>query len=67
MLKLIESQLLKRRTKGQLYYTVLPAVLCGFERWTVSKAREAIVAGFERNSLRRIYVIIRNYIVYLII
>jgi hypothetical protein len=75
MLKLMKSQLLKRKTKCQLYKTiVLRAVLYGSESWTLSKAYEALLGGFERNILRRIYgavqidgvcedISVRNYIV----
>jgi hypothetical protein len=56
MLKLMKSQLLKRKTKCQLYKTIiLPAVLYGSESWTLSKAHEALLGGFERKILRRIY------------
>jgi hypothetical protein len=67
----MKSQIQKK--KSQLYKTViLPAVLCGSESWTLSKADEAVLEGFERRILKRIYgavqideVIIRNYTVYL--
>jgi hypothetical protein len=57
MLKLMKSQLLKRKTKHQLYKTIiLPTVLCGSECRTLSKAHEALLlGGFERKILRRIY------------
>jgi hypothetical protein len=52
----MKSQLLKKITKCQLYKTIiLPAVLCGSESWTSSKAHEALLGGFGRNVLRRIY------------
>jgi hypothetical protein len=55
-LKLIKSQLLKRRTKCRLYKTsILPTVLYGFESWTLSKAHEALLGGFEGKILSRIY------------
>jgi hypothetical protein len=45
-----------RETKCQLYKTIiLPAVLYGSESWTLSKAHEALLGGFEREILRRIY------------
>jgi hypothetical protein len=77
MLKLMKSQLLKRKTKCQLYKpTILPTVLYGSESWTLSKAHEALLGVFQRTILRRIYgavqidgsgkdITIRNYIVYL--
>jgi hypothetical protein len=56
MLKLMKSQLLKTKTKCQLYKTIIhPTVLYGSESWTLSKAHEAFLGGFERNVLRRIY------------
>jgi hypothetical protein len=55
MLKLMKSQLLKRKTKCQLYKTIiLPTVLFGSESWTLSKTHEALLGGFERKILRRI-------------
>jgi hypothetical protein len=49
----MKSHLLKRETKCQLYKTIiLPTVLCGSERWTLSKAHEALLGGFERQILR---------------
>jgi hypothetical protein len=55
MSKLMKSQLLKRKTKCQLYKTIiLPAVLYGTESWTLSKAHEALLGGFKRMILRRI-------------
>jgi hypothetical protein len=39
-----------RETKCQLYKTIiLPEVLYGSESWTLSKAHEALLGGFERN------------------
>jgi hypothetical protein len=64
----MKSQLLKRKTKCQLYKTIiLPAVLYGSdcESWPLSKAYVALLGGSERKILRRIYVIIKNFIVYL--
>jgi hypothetical protein len=56
MLKLMKSKLLKRKTKCQLYKTIiLPAVLYGSESWTLSKAHESLLGGFERKILRRVY------------
>jgi hypothetical protein len=61
-----------RETKCQLYKTIiLPAVLYGSESWTLSKAHEALLGGFERKILERMCGAIqmdtvRNYIVYLI-
>jgi hypothetical protein len=56
MSKLITSQLLKRKSKYQLYKTtILPAVLYGCESWTLSKAHEALLGGFQRKILRRTY------------
>jgi hypothetical protein len=49
----MKSQLLKRKTKYQPYKTIiLPTVLYGSENWTLSKAHEALLGGFERNILR---------------
>jgi hypothetical protein len=46
----MKYQLLKRKTKCQLYETnILPAVLYGSESWTPSKAHEALLGGFKRN------------------
>jgi hypothetical protein len=46
----MKSQLLKKKTKCQLYKTIiLPAVLYGSESWALSKAHEALLGGFERN------------------
>jgi hypothetical protein len=54
-MKLMKYQLLKRRTKCQLYKTVtLPTVLYGSESWTLSKAHEELLGGSERKILRRI-------------
>jgi hypothetical protein len=40
----------------ELYKTIiLPTLLYGSESWTLSKAHEARLEGFERNILRRIY------------
>jgi hypothetical protein len=51
----MKPHLLKWKTKCQLYKTViLPAVLYGSESWTLSKAHEAPLGGFERKILRRI-------------
>jgi hypothetical protein len=51
----MKSQLLKRKTKCQLYETIiLPTVLYGSESWTLIKAHEALLGGFERKILRRI-------------
>jgi hypothetical protein len=48
MLKMMKSKLLKRKTECQLYTTViLPTVLSGSESWTLSKAHEALLGGFE--------------------
>jgi hypothetical protein len=50
MSKLMKCQSLKRKTKSQLYKTIiLPAALYGSESWTLSKAREALLGGSERN------------------
>jgi hypothetical protein len=55
-LKLLKSELLKRKTKCQLHKTIiLPAVLYGSESWTMSNAHEALLAGSETEILRRIY------------
>jgi hypothetical protein len=55
-LKLMKSQLLKRKTKYQLYKTVILAtVLCGYESWTLSKGHGPLLGGFERKILRRMY------------
>jgi hypothetical protein len=52
----MKSQLLKRKTKCQLYKTlILPTVLYGSESSALSKAHEALLGGFERKTLRRIY------------
>jgi hypothetical protein len=52
----MKSQLLKRKTKCKLYKTIiLPTVLHRSESWTLSKANEALLGGFERKILRRIY------------
>jgi hypothetical protein len=56
MSKLMKSQLLKRKTKCQLYKTLtLPTVLYVSESSALSKAHEALLGGFERRTLRRIY------------
>jgi hypothetical protein len=56
MLKLMKSQLLKRKTKCQLYKTIkLPTVLYRSESCNLSKAHEALLGSFERKNLRRIY------------
>jgi hypothetical protein len=56
MLKLMKSQLLKRKTKCQLCKTIiLQSVLCGPESWALSKTHEALLGGFERKILRRTY------------
>jgi hypothetical protein len=56
MLKLMKSQLLMRDTECQLYKTIiLPTGNYGSESWTLSKAHEALLGGFERKTLRRIY------------
>jgi hypothetical protein len=34
---------------------MLPTVLYGSERWTLSKAHETFLGGFERKILRRIH------------
>jgi hypothetical protein len=34
---------------------IVPTVLCGPERWALSRVREALLGGFERKILRRIY------------
>jgi hypothetical protein len=34
---------------------ILPAVLYGSEKWTLSKAHEAPLGAFEKEILRRIY------------
>jgi hypothetical protein len=48
---------------------ILPAVLYGSESWTLSKAHEALLRGFEKNLWSSTGsgkdVTIRNYIVYL--
>jgi hypothetical protein len=50
MPKVMKCQLLKRKTKCQLYKTIiLPTVLYGSESWTLSKAHEALLGGSERN------------------
>jgi hypothetical protein len=50
------SQLLQRRTKCQLYKTIiLPTVLYGSESWTFTTIHEPLQGGFERKILRRIY------------
>jgi hypothetical protein len=55
----MKSQLLKRKTKCQLYKTIiLAAVLYRSESWALSNAHEALLAGFERQ-------IVRNCIVHL--
>jgi hypothetical protein len=55
MLKLNKSQLLKRKTKCELYKTIiLSTVLCGSESWALSKAHEALLGGYKR-ILRKIY------------
>jgi hypothetical protein len=52
----MKSELLKRKTKCQLYPTIiLPAVLYGSECWTLGKASEALLGGSERKILRKIY------------
>jgi hypothetical protein len=36
-----------------MYKTIiLPTVLCGSESWTMRKAHEALLGGFERQILR---------------
>jgi hypothetical protein len=53
----MKYQLLKRKTKCQLYKTIILAtVLNGSQSWTLSKAHEALLGGFERKILRRISV-----------
>jgi hypothetical protein len=60
MLKLMKTQLPKRKTKCQLYKTVvLPTVHYGSESWTLSKAYEALLGAFKRKILRRIYAAIQ--------
>jgi hypothetical protein len=52
----MKSQLLKRKTKCLTYKTsILPAELYGSESWPLSKAQEALLGGFERKILKRIY------------
>jgi hypothetical protein len=52
----MKSQLLKRKTKCQLYkIIVLPAVSDGSESWTLSEAHEALLGGSDRKILKRIY------------
>jgi hypothetical protein len=61
MLKLMRSELLKRKSKCQVYKAImLPTVLCASERWTLSKAHEAPLGDFERKMLRRIYGVVQN-------
>jgi hypothetical protein len=56
MLKLMKSQLLKRKTKCQLYKTIiLSTVVYRSESGTLSKAHETLLGGFEGKILRRIY------------
>jgi hypothetical protein len=56
MMKLMKSQLLKKKTKCKLYKTIiLPAVLYGSQSWALSKAHETLLGGCEREILRRIY------------
>jgi hypothetical protein len=51
MSELLKSQLLKRKTKCQLYKTVNTS---NSTLWTLSKAHEAQLGGFVRKILRRI-------------
>jgi hypothetical protein len=56
MSKLMKSLLLKRKTKCQCIKTIiLPTVLYRSENWTLSKAHEVLLGGFERKILRRMY------------
>jgi hypothetical protein len=51
----MKSQLLKRKTKCQLYKTInFPTVVYASESWTLSKAHEAMLGGFERKILKGI-------------
>jgi hypothetical protein len=71
MSKLVQSQSLKRKTKCQLYKTiVLSTVLCRSESWTLSLAHEHFLEvlreRFQGESMEPGEDdIIRNYIVYL--
>jgi hypothetical protein len=56
ILKLMKCQLLKRKTRCQLFKTIiLPTVLYRPESWTLSKAHEEFLGGFERKILRTTY------------
>jgi hypothetical protein len=52
----MKCQLLKGKTKCQLYKTIiLQTVLYGYESWTLSKAHEPLLGGFEGKILKRIF------------
>jgi hypothetical protein len=55
MSKLMKSQLVKGKLQVNYKTIILPTVLYGSESWTLSEAHEALLGGFEKNGLRRIY------------
>lgn len=59
--KLLRSRLLIRRTKLQIYKTVIqPVILYGAEIWILTKKSEMKLVVFENKILRRIFVSIQE-------
>lgn len=54
--KHLRSQILSRKTKIQLYKTlIVPVLTYGSETWTMTQAEEQALLTFERKILRRIF------------
>ena len=54
--QLVNSSLISRNSKLQIYCTLLrPVVTYGSESWTLTMEEETALAVFERKILRKIY------------
>ena len=55
-LQMLESKIISRRSKLQIYETLIrPVVTYGAETWTLTAVEENALRRFERKLLRKIY------------